>query len=125
MRTSSCKAKGRRLLAEAKELFLRYSSGLEIDDIEVTSSGCTGRDMKLSPAAQKQWPFAIEGKNQEKLNVFKSFEQATTHVKGEEIPVLIYRKNHTEPMISMRLEDFLKFVRTVEYRHASAEDRNH
>lgn len=113
MKTSSCKAKGRTLCSEIKELLYKYAPDLQPGDIEVTSSGCTGVDLKLSPAAKALYPFAIECKNQEALNIWKSLEQAESHKKsdGFEVPILFFRRNRTKPYVALDADLFLKLVR--------------
>ena len=76
MKTSSAKAKGRRLQQKVRDLLLETFTELEPDDIRSTSMGVSGEDLQLSPAARKLIPFAIECKNQEKLNVWDSLKQA-------------------------------------------------
>jgi hypothetical protein len=114
VRTSSAKAKGRRACAEARDALLRVL-GLEPDDIHVTSSGATGKDLKLSPRARSRFPFVLEVKNQEALNIWEAYAQAEDHwakeVSREEVyPAVIYRRNRSDLMISMSLEDLLHFL---------------
>lgn len=117
MKTSSCKAKGRRACQEVRELLLQYAQDLKPDDIRVTSSGCTGEDLLLSPAAQEIYPLAIECKNQEALNVWSALKQAESHSNQEEIaavkrlPILFFRRNHSSLYVAMQAEHFLKLVR--------------
>lgn len=110
MKTSSCKAKGRRLAEEVKQLLLQHASALKPDDIVVTSSGDTGEDLKLSPLARQHFPFTIECKNQEALNIWKAMEQAIGHSKSNSyIPILCFKRNRLKDVyVSMRLEDFLR-----------------
>lgn len=110
MKTSSCKAKGRKACSETREALLRHAKSLHPDDIVVVPSGVTGRDLLLSPAAQLIYPFAIEVKNQESLNVWASFAQAETHVRPGETPVLFYKRNRSELMVSLKCEDFLQLL---------------
>lgn len=112
MKTSSAKAKGRRAAQEAKDLIIKILSHsvhlndkLEDDDIVVTSSGDTGEDLKLSPAARAIFPFNVEVKNQEKLNIWESYDQACTH--GNHTPLLIFKRNHQEMLCAMKFEDLL------------------
>lgn len=115
MRASSCKAKGRRACQEAKEAFLRFAPELSADDILVTSSGTTGEDLVFSPLARRIYNFSVEGKNVEKLNVWEALAQAEAHAakrKGS-IPLLIFRRNRSNLMVSLSLEDFLKLTQGV------------
>ena len=95
MKTSSAKAKGRRFAQEIKDLMLENAYILEPDDIVVTSSGDTGEDLKLSPAARKVYPVSIECKNQEKLNIWEALKQAESNAGGY-TPVLFFRRNRSK-----------------------------
>lgn len=110
MRTSSCKAKGRRLCKRVKELLHKYAPDLKSDDIWVTPSGCTGADLKLSPAAQYKYPFSIECKNQQSLQIWSALKQAASHVVGNEIPVLFFSRNNEDTYVALRAEDFVRLV---------------
>ncbi len=65
MRTSSAKAKGRRLQQKVRDLILETFSELEEDDVRSTSMGASGEDVLLSPLARKKFPFSVECKNVE------------------------------------------------------------
>lgn len=110
MNTSARKAKGRRLAQKAKDMMLEYKPDLHADDIVVTSSGDTGEDLKLSPKARECFPFAIECKNQESLNFWKSFEQAKAHVKEDRIALLIASRNRSDVLAILKFEDLLKLI---------------
>jgi hypothetical protein len=112
MLTSSAKAKGRKLCQKVKEILLKWSPDLKPDDIIVTSSGDTGEDLKLSPHAREIYPYSIECKNQEKINIWESYEQAKTHSQDKPyIPLLVYSRNRSETMVTLSLEDFMKLTR--------------
>jgi hypothetical protein len=114
MKTSSAKNKGRRACQEAKEELLKFLP-VDPDDIVVTSSGAGGKDLKFSPKARGHFPFVVEVKNQEAVNIWQAYAQAEEHwqkeISREEVyPVLIYKRNRSDLMISMSLEDFLHFT---------------
>lgn len=111
MRTSSCKAKGRRACSEVKDLILKYIPVLSPDDIVITSSGDTGEDLKFSPKARNLLPFTIECKNQEKINIWKSIKQSQSH--GQKLghfPLLAFKKNNHELMACLTFELFLQIL---------------
>lgn len=112
MKTSSAKAKGRRCSSNAREAILRHYPEIDPNDIVVTSSGDTGVDLKLGSTAIKQLPLAIECKNVEALNIWGAFKQAESN-KSEQLPypVVIYTRNRSEMMITLKLEDFLTLTR--------------
>lgn len=106
MKTSSCKQKGRRLCQQVKELMLDGVSHLQPDDIVVTSSGDTGEDLKLSPAARIVYPIAIECKNQEKLNIWAALEQAESHSE-KYTPALFFSRNRSNIYATMNAKDLI------------------
>jgi hypothetical protein len=105
MRPQSAKAKGRRLQQEVRDAVLAAFPSLEPDDVRSTSMGASGEDLLLSPAARKLFPYYVECKNVEALNVWKAFEQARSGAQrlGERrelflIPLLVARRNNTTPI---------------------------
>ena len=67
MKTRSAKNKGKRLQNSVRDILLETFTQLEPDDIKSTTMGESGEDIQLSPAARKLIPYAIECKNQEKM----------------------------------------------------------
>ena len=109
MKTSSAKAKGRRLQQKVRDLLLETFTELEPDDIRSTSMGVSGEDLQLSPAARKLIPFAIECKNQEKLNVWDSLKQAEEN-SGVYDPVLIFKRNRSKTYAVINIEKFIELI---------------
>ena len=109
MKTSSAKAKGRRLQQKVRDLLLETFTELEPDDIRSTSMGVSGEDLQLSPAARKLIPFAIECKNQEKLNVWDSLKQAEEN-SGDYDPVLIFKRNRSKTYAVVNVEKFIELI---------------
>jgi len=56
------------------------------------------------------FPFHVECKNVEKLNLYQAFTQAIRDSKGSKPPCVIHTKNHHENLITIRLDDFLKLI---------------
>lgn len=119
MKTSSAKAKGRRLCTELREELLKIgrTKGIVDEDIVVTPSGVTGEDLYFSPRAREVFNFSIECKNQESLNVWNSYEQAKSHVPGlgnnlgtSRVPILVFKRNKSKLMACLELADFLKLL---------------
>ena len=109
MKTSSAKAKGRNLQKWVRDIILEKFSGLEPDDVRSTSMGAGGEDVQLSPAARKHFPFSVECKNVEKLNVWGAYEQAEAN-SGDHEPILIMKKNRKKPLIVIDAEAFFKLL---------------
>ena len=110
MKTRSAKSKGRRLQNQVKELLLEAFTELEPDDIRTAIMGETGEDIKLSPAARKQIPFSFECKNQEKINIWSSLEQAEEN-SGDSKPVLIFKRNRSKTYAVLEIEDFISLIK--------------
>ncbi len=112
MKTSSCKQKGRLACQLVRDALYRWAPDLRPGDIEVTSSGCTGEDLKLSPAAREVYPYVWEVKCQESLNIWASLAQSESHLKSEsQTPLLAFKRNRTEIYVALKLENFLKLTR--------------
>ena len=110
MKTSSGKAKGRRLQNKVRDVLLEhFSDELEPDDIRAAIMGETGEDIKLSPAARRLIPYSFECKNQEKLNIWSSLEQAEEN-SGDYPPVLIFKRNRSKTYVTVELEEFMKLI---------------
>ena len=110
MNTRSGKAKGRRLQNKIRDLLLEEFKELEPDDIRTAIMGETGEDIKLSPAARRKIPYSFECKNQEKLNIWSSLEQAEEN-SGEYPPILIFKRNRSKTYVTIELEEFLKLIK--------------
>jgi hypothetical protein len=110
MTPASAKAKGRRASAEMKELLLKNFPALEEGDIEVVPAGVNGPDLWLSPKAKQLLPFAIEVKNQEKLNVWEALKQAKSHAKAGEMPLLVFRRNKEQLHVCLSAEHFFQLL---------------
>ena len=59
----------------------------------------------LSPAARHCFPYSVECKNVERLNVWDAYQQACDNAGGHE-PLLIIKKNHKEPLAVGKSWDF-------------------
>jgi len=114
MRTSSAKAKGRRLQNRvAEDLRAVAGDSLEPDDIKPVSMGVSGVDILLTPAARRLFDLLVECKNHEKLNVVGVF---TDHVQKYAdklgLPLLVHSRNRSEDLVTMRWADFLKMLKS-------------
>ena len=71
--------------------------------------GESGEDIKLSPAARKQIPFSFECKNQEKLNIWDSLQQAEEN-SGDYSPVLIFKRNRSKTYAVVEIDKFIELI---------------
>ena len=104
MKTKSAKAKGRRLQQMVASA-IRSAYMLSEDDVRSAVMGETGPDIQLSSAAKREFPFAIECKNQEKLSIWKAIEQALKHAAITEKcrPLVVFSRNASQIWVAMPL----------------------
>ena len=110
MKSRSAKNKGKRLQNKVRDLILEKFNTLEDDDVRSTTMGDSGEDVLLSPAARKLFPFSIECKNQEKLNIWSSLEQAENN-SGSHTPLLIFKRNRTKTYAVLEFEKVIRIIR--------------
>ena len=106
VKTQSAKAKGRRLQQWVRDLLIEKLD-IHPEDIESRSMGAGGEDLIMARAARQRFPYSIECKNQESINVWKSYEQAQENSKDYE-PVVVLKRNNTKPLVLVDAEYFVK-----------------
>ena len=109
MKTSSAKAKGRRLQQKFMQLLIEKLN-IDPEDIESRSMGAGGEDLIMSSAARNKFPYSIECKNQEKLNIWAAWEQANNN-KGIYEPLVVIKKNGVRPLVVLDAENFLDMIK--------------
>ena len=105
VKPQSAKAKGRRLQQWFRDLLINKLD-IHPDDVESRSMGAGGEDLIMARAARKKFPYSIECKNQEKINIWKSYFQAQENSKEYEPLVVIKRNNH-KPLLLVDAEHFI------------------
>ena len=112
MKTQAKKAKGRRLQQQFMQLLIEK---LDIDpeDIESRSMGAGGEDLIMSKAARNKFPFSIECKNQERMNIWSAWEQANNN-RGIYEPLVVIKKNGVPPLVVLDANVFLNYVKVIE-----------
>jgi len=109
MKTRSAKNKGKRLQNDVRDLILETFTELEPDDVRSTTMGDSGEDVLLSPAARKLFPFSVECKNQEKLNIWSSLQQAEDNA-GEHIPLVVFKRNRSKTYVAFELDKLMEIL---------------
>lgn len=114
MKTASCKAKGRRF-QQAVATIIKAHFNLPDPDAVSTSMGNQGVDIQLSFHARSLFPWAVECKNTEKINIWAAIEQAKANAVKEGLkPLVAFTRNNSEAYVCIRLEDFMDAVRPKE-----------
>ena len=112
MKTSSAKAKGRKLQQWFANVLVE-TLGLDSEDLESRPMGSQGEDIILGRQSRDVFPFSIECKNQEAVNVWKAYEKASENCKGYE-PLVVIKRNRHKPLVVMDAEKFVQLIKHEE-----------
>jgi hypothetical protein len=113
MKTSSAKAKGRRLQqAIAKQiaelLGLEYGKDQLVDS---RTMGLSGKDVILIGEAKQRFPFDVEIKNVEKWSVPQWIQQTKSNTEPNREWLLVCAKNRHEPIAILDFKVFLNLLK--------------
>lgn len=111
MKTSSAKSKGRRLQQRIAEV-IRKTFGLSEEDVFSNPMGCQGEDVRLSDKARECFPFSIESKNVEKINIWEALKQAEGENRKYK-PLLVFSRNRSEDYCALKFSDFLLLLAQI------------
>ena len=106
MKTQSAKGKGRRFQQWVRDMLIEHRD-VHPEDIESWSMGAGREDIIMARDARKKFPFSIECKNVEKLNVYEAYAQAEAN-SGDHEPILFMKKNRKKPLVVVDAEWFVK-----------------
>jgi len=105
MKTQSAKAKGRKLQQWFTKLLIDVL-GMDEEDMESRPMGSQGEDIIMGKLSRNLFPYSIECKNQESVNVWKAYAQATENCKGYE-PLVVIKRNRSKPLVLVDAEHFV------------------
>jgi hypothetical protein len=105
----SSKKKGREavLLVVAT---LRHALGLEEGDVFVKATSQGGCDVHLSPAALRKFPFSVEVKNQESLNIWAALRQAELNAVPGRPAILFFKRAGSPLFVALMVPDFMRLL---------------
>ncbi len=106
VKTASAKAKGRKLQQWFTKVLIE-GLNLNEEDLESRPMGSQGEDIIMGRESREQFPYSIECKNQEAVNVWKAYEQAESNCKGYE-PLVVIKRNRSKPLVLVDAEHFVK-----------------
>lgn len=110
--TKSRKVKARALQNAVAEDLRANLPPLGSADISPAVMGSAGMDILLSTRAREMFPFAIECKAQEALNIWDALKQCQTNAEKERlIPLLVFKRARSETYAVLRWEDLLGLIR--------------
>ena len=106
MKTSSAKAKGRKLQQWFANVLVE-TLGLDSEDLESRPMGSSGEDIIMGKQTRQIFPYSVECKNQEKVNIWSAMEQAESNCKSYE-PLVVIKKNGKKPLAVIDAEYFVE-----------------
>jgi len=83
---------------------------LHEEDLESRPMGSQGEDIIMGRESREKFPYSIECKNQETVNVWKAYEQASENCKGYE-PLVVIKRNRHKPLVLVDAEHFVELHR--------------
>lgn len=110
IKTSSAKAKGRRLQQQVCALVLKKYPKLQEDDVRSAPMGVNGEDVQLSPAARKCFPYSVECKSHKAFSVYGIYEQSKTNVPRGCKPIAVLKADRKDPLVLISLKHFMELV---------------
>ena len=110
MKVKSAKAKGRKLQNFVVTCLREIFTKLEKDDIKPQIMGVSGEDIVMSPLAKRTIGMSFECKNQERLNLWDSLEQAEVNCE-ERCPILVFTRNRKPIYAALPFEALIKLLK--------------
>ena len=71
--------------------------------------GMSGEDIVMSPAAKRVIPYSFECKNQERLNLWSSLDQAESNCEDRQ-PVLVFKRNRSKIYVAIEFDHFIDMI---------------
>ena len=112
MKTSSAKAKGRNLQKWVVSKLVEHLD-LNPDDLESRPMGSSGEDVIMGVQSREVFPYSVECKNQEKINIWSSIEQAEQNA-GKHIPLLVFKRNRSKKYAVLEFDKLLELLNESE-----------
>jgi len=109
MKPQSAKSKGRKFQQWVRDLLIEQLD-IHPEDIESRSMGAAGEDIMMARSARNLFPFSIECKNQQSLNIWKAYEQAEEN-SGDYEPIVFLKRNNTKPLVLVDAEYFVELYK--------------
>lgn len=112
IKTSSAKAKARRLQQQVRDAILEAHPELETDDVRSCPMGSNGTDIQLSPAAAMAFPFSVECKARASVALLYD---ALMQAEGQNAhtPLLVLKADRKDALAVLKFSDFMKLLDKV------------
>ena len=111
MKPQSAKSKGRKFQQWVRDLLIEKLD-IHPEDIESRSMGAAGEDIMMARSARNLFPFSIECKNQQSVNIWKAYEQAEEN-SGDHEPIVFLKRNNIKPLVLVDAEYFVELYKKI------------
>ncbi len=111
MKSRSAKNKGKRAQNMIREMILDHFPDLHPDDVVSTLMGDSGTDIKLSHAARQKFPYSVESKNQERLNIWAALEQTEKNTREDTKSALFFKRNRSKLYVAIEADHFFEIIK--------------
>ena len=74
--------------------------------------GAGGEDLIMSRAAREAFPYSVECKNQEKINIWSAYEQSKEN-SGQYTPIVVLKRNNVKPLVLIDAQDFIDIHKRI------------
>ena len=115
MKPQSAKQKGRILQKWFRNLLIEILD-LNPEDLESRPMGSQGEDIIIGSESRARFPYATECKNQEAVNVWKSYIQAQDN-SGKYEPLLVIKRNRSLPLVVVDAKHFVELVEAMKSKY--------
>jgi len=105
MKPQSAKQKGRKLQQWVRDKLIELLD-IHPENVKSTSMGAGGEDVTMSKEARDVFPYSIECKCQEALNIWKAYDQASANC-GVHQPLVIIKRNRSKTLAVVEAEYFI------------------
>ena len=111
MKPGSAKDKGRRFQKQIVQSILSAFPSLEGNDVVSTSMGANGTDVRLSPTAERLFPYSIECKNVERINIWEAIAQCEGNsTNPSTTPIVAFRRDKCPPYAVVPWDHFIELA---------------
>ena len=110
MTSKSAKAKGRRLAQKIVDKIAEKLRLTKPEQIHPTPSGVTGSDVTMSLGAKAVFPYDVEAKNVERLNIWEAIAQVEKRRSPDMTPLVVFSRNGEKIYAVVEFDHFLDLV---------------
>ena len=109
MKPQSAKSKGRKLQQWFTKLLVDVLD-MDEEDLESRPIVSQGEDIIMWKLSRGKFPYSIECKNQEAVNVWKAYAPAQENCKSYE-PLVVIKRNRSKPLVLVDAEHFVSLFK--------------